>query len=74
MSGNLLIQDRPSVPNMPATQITQLNPEVRNRNLLNTMFKVSLKHEMCLGYALFDSDHFLFSSRKTLLYVNLSTI
>jgi len=39
MSGNLLIQDRPSVPNMPATQITQLNPEVRNRNLLNTMFK-----------------------------------
>jgi len=43
MSGNLLIQDRPSVPIhqpvpslQPATQITQ---EVRNRNLLNTMFK-----------------------------------
>ena len=50
MSGNLLIQDRPSVPIhqpvpslQPATQITQ---EVRNRNLLNTMFKVSLKDEM----------------------------
>ena len=47
MSGNLLIQDRPSVPNMPTSQIAQLNPEVRNRNLLNTMFKVSLKEEMC---------------------------
>merc|ERR1719209_2172965 len=41
MSGNLLIQDRPSVPphQPPPSQITQLNPEVRNRNLLNTMFK-----------------------------------
>ena len=52
MSGNLLIQDRPSVPNMPASQITQLNPEVRNRNLLNTMFKVSLKDEMYSGYVM----------------------
>ena len=29
----------PSVTNTPSGQITQLNPAVRNRNLLNTMFK-----------------------------------
>jgi hypothetical protein len=42
MSGNLLIQDRQASPvpsHQPAAQITQLNPEARNRNLLNTMFK-----------------------------------
>ena len=37
----------PSVTNTPSGHITQLNPAVRNRNLLNTMFKVSLKEEMC---------------------------
>jgi hypothetical protein len=46
MSGNLLIQDRPSMPSVPSHQPvpslqppTQITQEVRNRNLLNTMFK-----------------------------------
>ena len=51
VSTNLLVQERHSqhvnvnvasnvnVPNVPG-QATQLNPEARNRNLLNTMFKV----------------------------------
>ena len=38
VSGNLLIQEKATVSN---NQTTQLNSEVRNRNLLNTMFKVS---------------------------------
>merc|ERR1719331_3243446 len=47
MSGNLLIQDRPSVPSMPIHQPaskppTQITQEVRNRNLLNTMFKFKI--------------------------------
>ena len=54
VSTNLLVQERHSqhvnvnvasnvnVPNVPSqpSQATQLNPEARNRNLLNTMFKV----------------------------------
>ena len=51
VSTNLLVQERHSqhvnvnvtsnvnVPSQPS-QATQLNPEARNRNLLNTMFKV----------------------------------
>ena len=63
MTGDLLTSDKLSVP----SQITQ---EVRNRNLLNTMFKVSLKDEMLwqepLKVALspFDSDVFSFQFKK----------
>ena len=56
VSTNLLVQERHSqhvnvnvasnvnVPNVPSQpgQATQLNPEARNRNLLNTMFKVGI--------------------------------
>ena len=42
VSGNLLIQEKATVSNnISNNQTTQLNSEVRNRNLLNTMFKVS---------------------------------
>ena len=39
MPDNLPVQKRPSVTNTPSSHIMQLTPEVRNRNLLNTMFK-----------------------------------
>ena len=39
MPDNLPVQKRPSVTNTTSSHITQLPPEVRNRNLLNTMFK-----------------------------------
>ena len=64
VSTNLLVQERHSqhvnvnvtsnvngnvnVPSQPS-QATQLNPEARNRNLLNTMFKVGKTWSLVLN-------------------------
>ena len=48
VTSNVNVTNNVNVPSQPS-QATQLNPEARNRNLLNTMFKVGKSWSLVLN-------------------------